>query len=478
MQQEQNEKNVVDFDGPDDPLYALNWSTRRKVYTTVLYGLTTMTATWASSCISSGLPGVASGFHVSVEVATLSITLFLFGFGIGPLLWAPLSEVYGRKVATLPACVVAMCFSFGSATAKDIQTLMITRFFTGFFSSAPVANTGGVLGEMYSSNSRAIAMAGYSLAVVGGPVLGPIVGSALVVQPSLSWRWTEYITGILSAIVLAFDFLYIRETYSPVILRRKAMRLRLESRNWALHSRSEEWDTSFAELMRKFLIRPLELLTTPICFAVALYASFCYGILYMQLGAVPIIFHDGRGWPLVRSSLPFLSITVGALLGAAVNIYNQTRYNVQISRVGTKCLPEARLPPMMVGSVFFAAGSFITSWTAAGRFPWIAPCIGLTCTGFGFTTIFQAAMNYLIDTFQPSDSAASAVAANTFMRSCFAGSFPLVVHPMYDNLGTPWAGSLVGFISIAMIPIPFVFYLFGKRIRSRGKYSRNDDEEG
>jgi MFS family permease len=138
----------------------------------MLYGLVTMTATWASSSYSPGTRQIAQEFHVGTQVATLGTTLFLFGFGIGPLLWAPLSEVYGRRLAVFVPMFVAICFSFGSATSKDLQTLMLTRFFGAFFASAPVTNTGGVLGDLYSPAWRGIAMAGYAMAVVGGPVLG------------------------------------------------------------------------------------------------------------------------------------------------------------------------------------------------------------------------------------------------------------------------------------------------------------------
>lgn len=163
---------LVDFEGPDDPYHPLNWPTKKKVITTALYGFVTMSATWASSSYSSGTRAIARDFNVGVQVANLGTTLFLFGFGTGPLLWAPLSEVYGRRIAVLVPMFVAICFSFGSATAKDLQTLMLTRFFGGFFASAPVTNTGGVLGDMYTAATRGIAMAGYAMAVVGGPVLG------------------------------------------------------------------------------------------------------------------------------------------------------------------------------------------------------------------------------------------------------------------------------------------------------------------
>lgn len=152
---------LVDFEGDGDPYRPMNWPTKKKVLTTFMYGMTTMTATWASSAYSAGTRQVAAEFHVGDQVAVLGTTLFLFGFGTGPLLWAPLSEVFGRKLAVLTPMFVAMCFSFGSATAKDFQTLMLTRFFGAFFASAPVTNTGGVLGDLFSPAWRALALAGY-----------------------------------------------------------------------------------------------------------------------------------------------------------------------------------------------------------------------------------------------------------------------------------------------------------------------------
>jgi DHA1 family multidrug resistance protein-like MFS transporter len=163
---------IVDFEGEDDPYRPINWPTRKKITTTLLYGLTTMSATWGSSAYSAGTSQISAEFNVGSQVATLGTTLFLFGFGIGPLIWAPLSEIYGRRLAVLCPMFVAICFSFGSATSKDFQTLMLTRFFGAFFASAPVTNTGGVLGDLYSPDWRGIAIAGYAMAVVGGPCLG------------------------------------------------------------------------------------------------------------------------------------------------------------------------------------------------------------------------------------------------------------------------------------------------------------------
>ncbi|KAJ5118134.1 uncharacterized protein N7515_010357 [Penicillium bovifimosum] len=460
---------IVDFDGPDDPYRPLNWGFKKKAITTLLYGLTTMGATWASSIYSTGQAEISEEFGVSIEVATLGTSLLLFGLGLGPLIWAPLSELYGRKTAVLPPYFLAAIFSFATATAKDLQTIMITRFFTGFFGSAPVTNTGGVLSDIWTPEERGAAIVGYAMAVVGGPVLGPIAGGAIV-QSDLGWRWTEYLTGIMMMFFLLLDLLFVDESYPPILLVYKARRLRFESSNWALHARHEEWDVTIKEIGNKYLVRPFQLLATPICFLVALYASFVYGILYLSLASFPIVFQEIRGWNQVVGALPFLAYLVGILIGGAVNLANQRFYIKRFKANNNRAVPEARLPPMMIGSVLFAAGMFVFGWTSPKHIHWICPNIGAVMMGFGFFTIFQAALNYLVDTFQK--YAASAIAANTFLRSMFAGCFPLFTSAMFHNLGVPWAASVLGFISVALIPIPFLFYRYGKRIRARGTWSR------
>ncbi|KAF2136840.1 uncharacterized protein K452DRAFT_236804 [Aplosporella prunicola CBS 121167] len=460
---------LVEFDGKDDPYNPMNWPFRKKVITTLLYGFTTMGATFSSSVYSPAVEQIAEHFGIGTEVSTLGVALLLFGFGLGPLIWAPLSEVYGRKPAVLAPYFVAAMFTFGSATAKDVQTVMITRFFAGFFASAPITNTGGVLGDIWSAEQRGAAIVGYAMAVVGGPTLGPIIGGAIV-QSYLGWRWTQYVTGILMMFILTLDVILLDESYQPVLLVYKARRLRHETGNWALHAKHEEWDVSMRELSRKYLVRPFQLLTTPICFLMALYASFVYGILYAQLAAFPVVFEQDRGWNRVVGALPFLAILIGVCFGAVANIVNQKYYTKRFIANNRRPVPEARLPPMMGGSLFFAGGLFIFAWTARPDIHWIAPNIGAVCVGVGFFTIFQAALNYLIDTFQA--NAASAVAANTFLRSALAGAFPLFITPLLRAVGVDWGVSIFGFVAIALLPIPYLFFVFGPRIRAKGEFSR------
>ncbi|KAH8807793.1 MFS multidrug transporter [Xylogone sp. PMI_703] len=460
---------IVNFDGKDDPYNPTNWPSRKKVVTTLLYGLTTCWVTFASAIYSTGVRQIQEEFHVKEVTAIAGISMVVFGFGLGPLVWAPLSEVYGRKSAVLGPYFLSAVFSFATATAKDIQTVLITRFFTGFFGAAPMTITGGVLADIFPPQRRGLAVVGYAIAVVGGPTLGPVVGGAIT-QSYLGWRWTEYITGIVMMAQLVLDVVLLDESYPPILLVYKARRLRIESGNWALHAKHEEWDVSIKELAQKYLIRPFQMLCTPICFLISLYAAFVYGILYANLGGFTIVFQENRGWGQVTGNLPFIAMLIGILCAASVNVLNNKFYFKKFTQNNNRPIPEARLPPMMLGGFIFTGGLFLYGWTSSPHISAWPSIIGIGMIGFGFTTIFQSALNYIVDTF--TRYSASAIAANTFLRSVFAGAFPLFITPMYRNIGVDIGSTIFGGVAIGLIPVPFLFYIWGKRIRARGVWSR------
>jgi MFS family permease len=319
-----------------------------------------------------------------------------------------------------------MCFTFATGASKDIQSILVTRFFSGFFGSAPITNTGGVLGDLFAPAQRGRALVLYALAVVGGPTLGPLVGSALV-EGGLSWRWTEFLTGIMKAAILLADVVLIDESYSPVLLKYKARKLRTATGNWALHAKHEEWDITFNELAVKYLVRPFQLLGTPICLLVALYASFVYGLLYSLLESIPIAFQDIRGWPPVLGSLPFVAVLVGIFTAAGINMGNQMYYIRRLEANAGKAVPEARLPPMMIGSLCLSGGLWIFAWTPAPVHP-SAQIIACALFGCGFFAIFQAALNYLIDTFQVGRNEREGEQHPSTVADAAAVSHPLPFH--------------------------------------------------
>jgi hypothetical protein len=176
-------------------------------------------------------------------------------------------------------------------------------------------------------------------------------------------------------------------------------------------------------MARKYGVVPFEMMVDPSCFFMNLYSAFCYGIIYLAIATFPIEFQRVRGWNEVQGSLPFLALVIGVLFASCINLWGQTYYRKVMAANEGKLVPEARLMGMMIGSIFFAAGLFIMGWTAALNIHWIGFCIGSASLGLGFFTIFQSALNYLVDTYLM--NAASALAANMFMRSVLAAAFPL-----------------------------------------------------
>lgn len=272
-------------------------------------------------------------------------------------------------------------------------------------------------------------------------------------------------------VMLVLDVIFLDETYPPQVLVIKAVRLRHQSGNYALHAPHEEWEPTLKELGHKYLVRPWQILFTPICSLICIYASFVYGILYSTLGAFPYVYQKKRHMNKVIGALPFLSVFVGILLGSIVLLANQGYYFKKFKQNGDRAVPEARLPPMMFGSVVFASGMFLFAWSASPPVPVAISIVGGVLIGIGFFTIFQPALNYLVDTFHP--YSASAVAAMTFSRSMMAGCFPLFIATMLEKMGVNWGMTVWAAFGTVMIPVPFFFFFFGKKIRAKGQWSRH-----
>ncbi|KAK9454671.1 major facilitator superfamily domain-containing protein [Dipodascopsis uninucleata] len=464
-----SDKYLVTFDGPNDPYNPLNWSFRKKALTTMVYAAITFGPQFASSSYGATVEDIEKLYSVSREVAVLGVSLFVMGVGLGPMIFAPISEVYGRKIGCLIPFFLSGLFAIGCAAASNIQTVIIMRFFQGLFGGAPVSNSGGVLGDIWSPDARAIALVCYGFVVAGGPTISPVISGAIAVSGPDGWRWVQYLTAIYAFVMATVAFLFIDETYHPVLLQRKARKLRLETLNWAYHSPLDEWDLTFKEVITKHLTRPFLMLATPIVTAMCIYASFTFGILYLGVVAIPVEFRTVRQWPRVTSDVPTIAMFVGIVSGGLVNIYFSRRYGKVMKANNGKPIPEKRLEAMRIGCFLLPSGLFIFGWTSDPKYPWIAPVIGIYVFSSGFFIIFQGCLNYLIDTFLR--FSASAIATATFTRSCFAAAFPLFGTIMFNNLGVNWGASLVGFIAVAMIPIPFIFSRYGAAIRSRNPYS-------
>ena len=166
----------------------------------------------------------------------------------------------------------------------------------------------------------------------------------------------------------------------------------------------------------------------------------------------------------------FIPIFLGGAIAVAIYIvYWNPRYHRLAARFAPQPVPpEYRLEYAMVAAPVFAASFFWFGWTSYPSISFWSPMLAGGGLGFGIIWIFLALINYIIDTYL--FVAASALAANTVVRSCCAAGFPLFATQMYKKLDPRWASTLLGFIALAMMPIPLVLYRFGPQLRARSKF--------
>ncbi|KAL4914667.1 major facilitator superfamily domain-containing protein [Aspergillus aurantiobrunneus] len=458
---------VVEFDGADDPMHPYNWSLTRRVFLVCILSYSTFANSFTSAVFSAAIGSVSQEFHIGSEAASLGVTLFVLGFAAGPIAWAPMSEVIGRR---WPVCIGAFgcgIFTVACGTAKDVQTIMLTRFFAGLFAASPVSVVPAVFADLFATAQRGVVMAVFCMAVFVGPFAAPLVGG--FVAMALGWRWILYISAVMVFLGFGLVLCWMDETYAPVILVHKAAVLRRQTHNWGIHARQDEVEVALAELVRNNLMRPLRMLVSePILLLVSLYIAFVYGLMYALLGAYPVVFQGVYGMNMGVGGLAFVGLILGELLGGVYILLLQGSYQRKLAANDNQPIPEWRLPPAIIGSVAFSAGLIWFGW--CGYRPdihWMASVASGLATGFGIFCIFLQCFNYIVDCYPT--LAASTIAANTILRSALGCAFPLFSRQMMVDFGVQWAGTLLGCIAAAMVPIPVLFWMYGPWLRRKSR---------
>ena len=372
-----------------------------RVFLAGILGYTTLVAVFASSIFSSATGAVAAQYHVSTEVGILGISLYVLGFAMGPVLWGPLSELRGRKLPLTVAMFGFSIFSIATAVAKDLQTVLISRFFGGAFGSCPLAVVAAVFSDMFDNRSRGLAITVFSMTVFSGPLLAPFIGGFIVLNPHMGWRWTGYITALMGFLAFGLNLFLLEETYPPVVLVQKAEELRRRTKNWGIHAKQEEIEVDFRELITKNFSRPLRILfTEPIVLLLSIYMAFIYGLLYLFLTAYPIVFQRIHGMNLGVGGLPYFGMIFGMILAGITIVLLTPSYNRKLAANNNVPIPEWRLPPVIAGGVSFTCGLFWFGWSGyKADIHWIVPTLSGLLTGFGLLSIFLQSLNYIVDAY-------------------------------------------------------------------------------
>ncbi|KAF4255291.1 hypothetical protein CNMCM8714_004455 [Aspergillus fumigatus] len=407
---ELEEANIVDWGGPNDPINPKNWPKHRKWTHIVIISLLALTTNMAPTMCAPGISGISADLDItSSAVSTLAITLYVLGLAIGPMFMSPVSEVYGRVPVYHAANIIFVAMIIGSALSWNLAQFLVFRFISGCAGGTPMALGGGTIADITTIEQRAVAMAFFSMGPLAGPVLGPVIGGFLAA--SKGWRWTFWLLAILGGFCSVSAFVIMSETHPKVILERKTASLRADTGNHHLRSKLAGNPLSPHQVVVQVLIRPTVLLfRSPILFVISLYVALADGV-------------------------------------------QQHR-------------PENRLLPMIWFSPLVSLGLFIYGWTAYYKVHWMVPIIGTAFMGFGAFFVMMPAQLYLIDVFG-SQAAASALGANNLLRYIFSTFLPLAGPSMYEALNYGWGNTLLGFLALAFVPGPLLFYRYGEHLRAR-----------
>ncbi|KAF5319809.1 hypothetical protein D9611_012846 [Ephemerocybe angulata] len=437
------------------------WSKGKKWFVTVATSLLCLSVALGSSIITGDMTGPTKEFNTTQEIVNLTVTCFVIGFGIGPMFLAPLSEIFGRSLIYRVSMFLFFIFTLPSALSKNIATLVVARQIAGIAASAPVTNVGGSIADVWEVKDRGAPMALFSGTLFIGPCLGPMIGGWI--GQRAGWRWIYWVLFIIVGACWIFTF-FIPESLAPVLLRRKAEKLRKDTGDETYQTLEELERLPFTETLKNALYRPIVMLfTEPIVIFMSIYLSFIYSLLYLMFFAFPIAFAEIRGWGDGLTGIAFVSIMLGIFTAGLFVPMNERKY-AEATKHGS--FPEARLYPMMYGAFVMPAALFMFAFT--GAYPWvhwIGVCIASYIFGFSMILIYVSANSYIIDSY--SNFAATAMAAKTLMRSEIGAMVPLFVNQMFHNMGFQYAGLLLGCVALAIAPMPFIFFRYGEKIRAK-----------
>ncbi|PGH19699.1 hypothetical protein AJ80_03854 [Polytolypa hystricis UAMH7299] len=466
---QQDEQAIIVRFEPGDKDNPYNWSTAKKMTIVFLTVLMTLNSTLSSSMPSGSISFIAKDFNVtSNEELVLPISIFLIGYIFGPLILGPLSEAYGRRPLLIYPFIVYLCFTLGTALAPNFPALLVLRFFAGTAAAAPLAVVGGVYADLYSDPvTRGHVLALFAAGTTFGPTLSPIVSGFAA---KISWRWPFWISLIFGGATM-IPVLFLPETFGPVLLAKRAAALRKKLNRDDILTPPEAVRPELKEMLTVTLIRPVKMFFyEPIVCVISLYMAFVYAILYLFFQAYPIIFKGVYGMAPGIDGLPYLPLGIGSVLASVmVVMWDGYLHRKQAADLDYVLTPEFhRLTLANVGGPLMLISFFWLGWTARESIHWIVPVLAGLPFGIGIGVVFIALLNYLADSY--GIFTASAMATAACLRSISGAVLPLAAKPMYARLGIGWATSLLGFIGLIMVAIPFVFAKYGERIRASSPF--------
>jgi MFS family permease len=469
---ESGETFLVGFSGKGDQLNPKNWNLFYKWKMLGIVGMTGFLVTWASSIDSAVMKQAETEFEVSEITESLATGLYLIAFALGSLVAAPFSETVGRNPVYIVTLFMLMIFLMASGLSPNIGSQLAFRFLAGLFGCTPLTTFGGSMADIFDLLDRTYAFPVCCSLSFLGPFLAPMVGAFIGQSTAINWRWTEWTSLIMTGLITGAIFLFVPETYAPVLLKWKAAHLRSITGDPRFQTAIELRKASLSTRLVRNCCRPFQLFYGELMVALfTMYLVVVYVVLFGFLTGYDFIYGKTYGFSQGSVGLAFIGMNVGFLIAFAIvpQIYFKYKRALERAVKTEKGLPEPeeRLWYAMYGAPWLPISLFWMGWTSFPSISYWSSIVSSVAFGFAVQGIFISSYQYLIDTYE--EYAASALVSATFFRYVASGVMVVVSIPMYENLGVHWSLTLLGCISLVMTPVPYVFYRYGAVFRKRSK---------
>lgn len=510
-------------DSPNDPL---NWPTWRKDLCFLIIGFQTFIGGGQTPILAAGFSSLKEEFHKSLSTISYLVGGFMISLGVGSVFVSPTAVLYGKRLVYLVCILIFLVGCIVAAVSKNFGTLMAGRVLTAIGMAPTESLASASLSELYFQHERAYRTGLYTLLLLGGKNIIPLL-SSLILQ-HLNRHWLYWILAMFLGLNFVLTFLFVPETFwdrTPTPSKRsleetKAARhvasyIPPERRHHAyalsnnMLERSslsssvldvsanpnskEEDPISITDgtvkrdnkLESKTYFQRLALYTgrhspdkwwmvalRP--FFLYLYPSVLYGSLQYSMSVVWLIVisetvsdifkNPPYGYSQQTVGLFYLGPFIGGVLGSLLTGFTGDRITrYMVARNHGIYEPEFRLIMLIPSTIFMCIGLFGYGWSAQVADPWIAPVIFFGCLSFGSSMTSTTVITFTVDSYKM--FAAESLVSFNFAKNLLGFIFSLFNTKVYKNRGGKNTFVIYGSVQAFLGLLGIVVYIYGKVFR-------------
>ncbi|KAF9697725.1 hypothetical protein EKO04_004193 [Ascochyta lentis] len=443
---------------PEDPY---NWPSHRKIIIGTVFSFGQLVPIMSASMIAAALDDISHDLKISASITQITLSSYFLGMAFAPFLIAAMSEMYGRKRVWIACNAWYILWNALCPVGNSAPLMIVGRFMTGAGASVGVTLNGPVMADMYGKSERGRSLAIVTLLPYIGPALGPIVGG--VITQFIHWSWVFWIMSLTNAAIVLLGLIFVRESYTPVLLRRKAA-------TDSDPSQIRRTTKSLQNRLGSYLLRPFRILFhRPAIWPISLITTISFATYSLMLSTYATLWIDRYGQSELIGSLHYLSIALGSTIAGQVGArVMDWSYRYLSRRSGRDGTPELRLPYTSSGMIFMPVGLLLCGWSAEYTLTWAVVDVGAILFTLGSFVATQGIMAYQLDEF--GEYGASAGAASRLLSYSLAFVLPIFAPDLYGTLGYGWGNSVLALATLVLgLPVFAMLLVCGEKLESIGR---------